>query len=254
MDNDLKIATEMRERDVSWADIGAYFGISRQATIARYSDRIAYKPNPVGSRAARIKKMSDNVSDYMELEGPVTRQMVLDKFDLTPSDYIVLDLPKHLIISPAKRNSSDWTDAEICAQLRQAFRDKKAQVSGATYLGSADYDLWHADKPRGEVISLPGLSVRFGGWAASCELAGIPYGKANRKYTRKWDRQECLRAVADYIDECYEAKIRPTYGGYDLMQRRHPEYPSGSTVRNTVRMGWIDIVTAAVQPDISLAS
>lgn len=167
----------------------------------------------------------------------MTRGTLSEKFPMNYHTYATLNIPRYLVIAPSKSGQKGWTDEEITDALKTALKD-----TGGKYLSSNKYSAWYAEQPAGSRISLPGLGIARGSWIEACRRSGVPHGETSLTYTKGWDIEEILAVVGEYVERCYERKERPVYSGYDEEQKKHKDWPSGSTARNISGMGWTELV------------
>lgn len=120
--------------------------------------------------------------------------------------------------TPRSGRRRDFTDAQICAQLRAAAATHGDPLSVGRY-DSGDH-----------VPSSARIIQRFGAWSTACAAAGLQTRSASRSYVRAFDEQAVVAAVDRYLAD---PASTGSYAGYSDWAKRTPDVPSAQTVRNT---------------------
>lgn len=112
----------------------------------------------------------------------------------------------------------EFSDAQICAQLRAAAKTHGDPLSVGRY-DSGDHE-----------PSSARIIQRFGAWSTACATAGLQTRAASRSYARAFDEQAVVAAVGRYLAE---PASTGSYAGYSDWAKQTPDVPSAQTVRNT---------------------
>ncbi len=146
-------------------------------------------------------------------------------------------MPAHFFVA-AKQKAGErhFSDSQIHDSLKLAA----ASIPGSVLTAGA-YSAWASQFPTGTHISLPGIYLR-GSWRDACAAAGVACGEPRRSYDRRWDVTDVLEIVAEFVELCFERQVTATYNRYDIEQRQHEDWPSGSTLRKLMGVGWAQIV------------
>lgn len=121
-------------------------------------------------------------------------------------------------------------DESLDALRRVAAMSKGRPLSGPFY-----------DAHRGGSLTSTRIIQVFGTWTAACQMAGVePQTSVRSDYTQRWDRLDCLKWVATYL----ETTNRPSFARFDEWVRHQDGAPSAGTVR--LRCGkWLETTRAA---------
>lgn len=124
-----------------------------------------------------------------------------------------------------------YTDREIARALRTAVRMAGEPLSVGKY-----------DKIRAtfEGPSAIRLIQRFGSWSAACEAAGVKSGEAKRNYVRKWERDQIVNLVKEYLTE----PRKVSFADFSLWLKQIKGAPSAATCRN-VGISWSSLLQSA---------
>lgn len=138
----------------------------------------------------------------------------------TVADYLV-DTPEQALLIESRAKTREFTRDEMLEDLRQVW----AKSGSSKGLSKAKYDElagWDSSRP-----STALFEKRFPSWSAACRAAGIPTRTAGtREYTRRFDHDDLVDAVAAYIAETGDT----SFSGYSRWAKARPERPSGSLV------------------------
>lgn len=199
------------------------------------------------ARAGQIEEITQYIND----RGLVTRPEILEKFDLTESQLghlVTAGLETHLILSPGRDYPDVYTRERILDAVRAAWAEEQRINPASTGLSHSRYD-----KLRGPGDPSGPLVVSRYGWAAICAEAGVPAGATMRdpdSYGSTWSEDDILDWVEKYVRDAGARKVRPSFVGYEEWQLTAEGAPSGSTVRNRLRDAdlrtWPAIAMAAV--------
>jgi len=124
-----------------------------------------------------------------------------------------------------------YTDREISRALRTAARIAGEPLSVGKY-----------DKIRStfEGPSAIRLIQRFGSWNAACESAGVKAGEAKRSYIKKWNRDQIVLLVKQYLKE----PGKPSFASFSIWLKQVKDAPSAATCRN-VGHSWSSLLKSA---------
>lgn len=244
----------MRKAGHSYRDIGAKFGMSHEkARNVLTTSGVALPTNTHAYKREERQKEVKALADWLNEHGPVPRSLITEKFGYTSKEINLLvqdGAPGHLILATG-RVMPDMPDEEVMESLRRAWRVFQKAAPDAVGLSHASYDLVR-DPDRD--LSAARITSRYG-WVNACAKAGVPSGgrlRAASTYKHQFSSEQIMNAVSQYVDECREARKRPTYLGYDRWQRTRAGAPSGSLVRMRMdKLGyntWPEIIAAALQP------
>lgn len=120
--------------------------------------------------------------------------------------------------TPRAGRRPEFTDAQICAQLRAAAATHGDPLSVSRY-DSGDHE-----------PSSARIIQRFGAWSTACATAGLRTRAASRRYARVFDEQAVAAAVGRYLAD---PASTGSYAGYSDWAKQTPDVPSAQTVRNT---------------------
>ncbi|MEO6882299.1 MAG: hypothetical protein ABI181_15300 [Mycobacteriaceae bacterium] len=144
--------------------------------------------------------------------------------------------------TPRAGRRPEFSDAQICAQLRAAAATHGDPLSVSRY-DSGDHE-----------PSSARIIQRFGAWSTACAAAGLHTRAASRSYARAFDEQAVVAAVGRYLAE---PAVTGSYAGYSSWAKQTPDVPSAQTVRNTCG-SWVAAkaaaklaATAGVAPEVS---
>lgn len=239
----------LREKGWTFRDVGVKFGVSHE--------RVRQLLGPSASRhhydAIRAKTAArvQEVNDYLD-EHPFTpRDEVMAHFGLTKHQMSTLvregvDATK--MLSPKRTSEMAHPREEIVEAIKRVWGEYRRDNPSAIAMSHSTYDAYRrTDDPSGALIT-----SRYG-WTALCEEADVPSGLTGRSpesYTSAWPRERILAVVCEFLDDCTEKDVRPSYLEYERAQKERKDWPSGSTVRNRLRPDglatWQQIVYAAL--------
>ena len=127
--------------------------------------------------------------------------------------------------------SQRYTNREIVRALRTAVR-----IAGEP-LSVGKYDRIRATFEGPSAIR---LIQRFGSWSAACEVAGVKSGAVKRNYTKKWQREQIVALVKDYLKQSGKA----SFADFSLWLKQINGAPSAATCRN-VGSSWSSLLESA---------
>lgn len=225
--------------------IGDYFGLTRER-VRQILDRAGVDRRNMTEHtdAARLKIMiayGPMIDAAFEESRSINK--VVDQFrDTIPARWVRMHLEgrRHETL---RTNTTPrlWTNEQILTMLRDAS-------SGKGTLSIGDYQRWRASntvssrRPPTHTV----ISWRFGSWRNAVTIAGLADKAPKRAYTRRWERDDAMRAVTLYVDEVLATGQRATFSGYDLWSRERPEHPSGAYVRHLTGMSWSQILRSVL--------
>lgn len=247
---------DLRNKGWSYREIGEKYGLSHER-VRQIIGPDATSPRAWHDRKRKTRQArTEEISAWLEAEGPVARNRVMETWDLTTNqinDMVARrEIPAHLILLPERERPDDFSTEDILDALRRAWANYSSSHPDSSGMSHVSYDrVRRTDDPS------PALVNTRLGWETACEMAEVPSGPATRPkvtYASAWSDDDLLRHVAEYIEFCKEHKQRATYLGYEDWQRMFGgAHPSGTTIRNRMRqrdeplMKWHEIVTAAMR-------
>ena len=224
----------LRERGVSWRDIGDKFDVSGQRVQQLFGSSCA----DISIHRSSRHDLEPQIIEYLEDYGPLPKKKIFEKFSVSESQLARMDLPRNLILS-SRKGGSHFTDEDIVLAVRACAKEKGEPLTSAAYLE------WHRsnkDQP-----SLAALHLRRT-WSETCAMAGITPGTARRKnYGKKYSRESALQCLASFEYEMRKQGLRPTYARYEEFQRSNEGWPSGTTLRTATGMRWVDAIMASAE-------
>lgn len=225
-----QVVAMYRDRGMSLREIGAELGISKQA-VARRLDRagVDRTPSALAKRAKYdvwVRRLPANVDDLLDgtrsldelaakLDGPRAwvRRYLLERFGSLHLAATGGGLPRR------------FTDDAIVAVLQRVARecadDGIEQVTTTEYVG----------RRRDGDPQLATVVQRWENWSSACKAAGIPHRDPGREYQRRWSVDTIVAVLAEYVDACRTAGVRPACAHYNEVWRRVHVAPSMETVR-----------------------
>ena len=241
---------KMRKAGFSYRAIGEKHGLSHERVrqvLHKHGDPSEWARTPsVSKREAKIAE----IEEWLEANGPVARDQVLEQFGLTRAQLTQLiaeGLPSHRMLVSSRQNETTFSDDDIAGAMQNAWAEIQRINPSATGLSHVLYD-----RVRRESDPSAALLVSRFGWENACATAGVPAGISLRPkatYTTRWTDADILAKVREYVDECMADDQRPSYLGYDRWQQYDSDAPSGTLVRNRMRdiglLTWPEIVVAA---------
>ena len=245
----------MRANGASYQEIGDEYGYTREMIRQVLADVPGVEDAWKIAQRQERQELADEVAEWLLVNGPVMRSVVMETFDLSMSQLAAMTtdfaLPSYLILIDSKTRPLDYTEADIVRSLKRVWKRVKKDDPTAEGMAHVAYETH-----RGAEDPSSALLISRYGWNAICEKAGVTPGHATRpldSYSTAWDDEDILDAVAEYVRESLAAKERPAYVGYDRWQRGRDYAPSGSHVRNRMRylgLGtWPEILGAALNRD-----
>lgn len=244
MQSTLEKTLDMRQSGHAWRDIGNRLGMSYESARILAN---AYEQLATDGRLARI-------TAWMSANAPTQKSTVADEFGLTPDELRVLPhiFDPSLFILDRVPRADTFTEDQMIESVQRAWANLQRSEPSAKGLSHKSYNrIRRVDDP-----STATLLLRYESWTDICRAAAVPPGKGarSRVYSRQWDDDALLDAVADYLDDCIATGARPTYMGYDAWQRLDPARPSGATLRQRLAKrhtgayrGWSDIAAEAAK-------
>lgn len=230
------------------ASIGHDYGVTGEAVRQRLA--ALGRPGASGRQSARERRQArmeaatpEVVKAFRELRDvhavasttgvdTTTVRAILDDHDLL-----------HQAVPKVRNKPSQYTDEEILDCIRSAASTQPQGLSHSAYdehakpLTLDDGRRWPTHQT---------ATLRFGSWADACKAAGVEPGRRMRKeYAVKWDAEDCVKAVAAFLEESWAEGNRATVVGYDEWQSDR-EAPSAATVRQRLG-GWSAAVRLAAQ-------
>ena len=235
-DRDFAEVRRMRIEGSSWRKIGEHFGVTGQRVHQLFAEDITEG----GAKRVTRGDVQDDVKEFLETHGPVSRTRVCEKFGISSVQLSRMDVPRHLLLLSRDDNwRTNFTDEEIFEWIRKAAKDVGEPLTTSAYLK------WYEDNP--QAISLAGITLRFG-WTQACEASGVSSGKTRRlSYTRKWDMDQIMVVLSRFISDCIDDEVSPTYAEYERRQKSRSSWPSGSTIRVQAGMKWAEIIDLAAR-------
>lgn len=230
---------QLRAAGLSWASIGDRYGYTGQWMWKRFTR--LHGATAYDARQDERQRLVDKVNKYLDTYGPVTLSTVRSTFDLDPAELRAIrpKLRRGLVLrATVGQQRQVWTDEAALNHLRQAVTECGEPMK------MADYRVYA--KEHG-LISPPGLVVKFGSWGQACAAAGIRTNRGNRRGKSQWSREQVLRIVAQWVEECVIQAKTPTLAQYEIDQRAHPTWPCGTRVRAIVDKPWAEIVVLSGQ-------
>jgi Sigma-70, region 4 len=241
----------MRRAGHTYREIGAHFGVSHERVrqiLAEAGGADAWARTPA---AVRRSKEIETISRWLEENGPIQRDALIEHFGITSSHLTTLvaeGLPSHLILMSGRDTTPQFSDSEVADALVRAWAALLEANPKATGLSHVMYE-----RVRRSTDPSAALLVARYGWEEACKTFGVPPGESWRSkdsYKSRWTDEDMLAQVRMYVEVCREDGRRPSYLGYERWQQERPDAPSGTLVRNRMRDAgwttWPQIVSAAV--------
>lgn len=223
----------LRQGGATLQQIGERFGVTRERVRQILAGLDVERPDPY------VAFEADKVDDVVDrLAAGVTDAKIAEEFDV-PVTWVKRLVRDHSLAHhrPTRRPKMErqFTDEYLLSLIRRTAAERGEPVS------TPKVEAWAKDRG----LRCPSKAVwfsRFGSWSDACARAGVAAAQTRRTYERRWEDDDLLAIVADYVRDCDEAGVRPTFAGYD--EWRGPDRPSAALIR--VRLGgWVDLVERA---------
>ena len=245
----------IKKREAGWTlrEIGDHYKFTYERVRQVMGDDDPSKRDGWATkRQAERDALVAEVTEWLETNGPTSRDVLLDVFDLDLRQLSTLTkhgVPSHLVLASVWERDHEFTQDDIIKAVRRVWAAVQEFKPSAEGLAVATYEeVRSMNEP-----SAAWVASRFG-WDTICEVAGIPSGGRRRpmsSYTSGWSDPELLAWVKRYVDDAVNRGKRPTYNGYDKWQRELDDAPSGTLVRNRLRQSgirtWSETVTTALE-------
>lgn len=224
----------LRERGVSWRDIGDKFDVSGQRVQQIFGEEFS----DITTHRTSRHELEPEIVQYLEDYGPLPKKKIFDKFTVSESQLARMDLPRNLILS-SRQGGSHFSDDDISRAVRACAKQCGEPLTSAAYLE------WHRNNK--DQPSLAALHLRRT-WTETCQMAGVTPGVTRRKhYGKKYSKESALQCLAIFEDEMRKQGLRPTYARYEEFQRSNEGWPSGTTLRTATGMRWVDAIMASAE-------
>jgi Sigma-70, region 4 len=241
----------MRKAGHTYQEIGDRYGVSyervRQVLVA---DGRADAFTRTAARRERVDEIAE-ITTWLHANGPVARNRVLERFELTTQQLnglVAEGVPGYLILTARRSVPPTFSPDDIRDALQRAWTELQAVNPTATGLSHVMYE-----RVRRATDPSAALLVGRYGWENACRKYGIPSGETWREkssYTSRWSDEDILAAVRDYVNYAMTLREKPSYLGYDRWQQEDKNIPSGTLVRNRMRVlglrTWPDVVETAL--------
>jgi DNA-binding transcriptional ArsR family regulator len=222
-------------RGESVASLSVQHGLRREAIAAELAKHGVGEPSP--AREAVLAYVRNHPG--LSVEDLALR---LDLSKSSVSRYLRGAQEQKLVVSRKQSPTQKFTDAEMAAALKEAYRrlpDRSKGLSRKKY----------AALMAGEDVPAAATFIRrYKTWSEACRLAGINAAKARRdNYVQEWSTDDIIDAVAEFI----ESGDHTSYHQYELWARAHGR-PSGPLLVQRLG-GWADARKAAITKTLQAA-
>jgi len=208
------------ERGESVSSMAEQHGLRREAIAAELSKHGVGEPS-----AAR-----EAVLEYVRRNPGLSVDDLSLRLDLSKSSVsrYLRDTPEHrLVVSRKQSPTQKFTDADMAAALKKAFRQLEDRSKG---LSRKRYREIMAGQ---NVPAAATFIRRYGTWSEACRRAGVTAAKARRdNYQRDWEDADIIAAVAEFIETTGET----SYHAYAAWARENHR-PSGPLLVQRIG-GW----------------
>lgn len=225
----------------SIADIAESLGIP----IGELESLLTHRTDDVRTETAQLRSQSadlatERVRAFLYENPGVTLQEVAEATGC-PTSFIRRACPslvRRLTTDSRAASENLWSDAQILEAIRHA----------ATYEYPITAKYFEHLRSIGEISapSVPLMRMRFGGWRAACEAAGVESGEPMRNnYESKWTDTDLLRFASQFLAS---ESGNGTFSEFEDWLGQDVDRPSSATVR--IRLGvWRDVKRAALTAD-----
>lgn len=226
-------------------DIGEYFGLTRER-VRQILNKIGVDRRSMTEHTEinKLKVMAmygrsiDVAFDEVRSIGKVVEQFK----GKIPARWVRQYLEPRKFEALRTNNAPQlWSNEEIVSILRRAS-DGKGSLSIGEYRKWRNSISDSSTRPPTHTV----ISWRFGSWRQAVTVAGLAEHVSRRQYSRRWDSDAAVHAVATYVDEATSSGVRPTFSGYDAWSRQRPDYPSSAYIRHLTGMSWSQILRSVL--------
>lgn len=223
--------------------IGDYFDLTRERVrqilkkngVVRRSaaeHAVASRERSIGQYAAQIDALFDEMRSIPKVVNEMKRYGV-------PARWVEQHLhPRRNECLRTHVVPQIWTNDAILEVLREASQGKGTVTIPSYQKWRKEGALVNGKRPPTHSI----IAWRFGSWRNALASAGLANNPARRTYTRRWTKEDALRAVAIYVNQMNELGKRPTFNGYDIWSRSIEDVPSGAYIRLLTGMSWSQVL------------
>lgn len=135
----------------------------------------------------------------------------------------------HTVSPKSKHKGNKYTDEEILACIREAAEVLTDNFSHTTF---DEYRSNRTFEDGREWPTHQTATLRFNKWSNACEKAEVIPGRTLRdNYSPRWTEEDCVAAVAAFVEYQWEQGGKATVGAYDQWQRGR-DVPATATVRH----------------------
>jgi DNA-binding transcriptional ArsR family regulator len=216
-------------RGESVSSMAEAHGLRREAIAAELSKHGIGEPSPA----------REAVLDYVRSHPGLSIDDLGLRLDLSKSSvsrYLRGTEEQKLVVSRKTSPAQKFTDAEMAAALKEAFRQLDDRSKGLSRKRYKELTVGQ------DVPAAATFIRRYGTWSEACRRAGVTAAKARRdNYVQAWSNDDIVAAVAEFID----TTGLTSYHAYAAWAREN-EKPSGPLLVQRLG-GWADARKLAIQ-------
>jgi DNA-binding transcriptional ArsR family regulator len=215
-------------RGESVSSMSERYGLRREAIAAELATHGIGAPSPA----------REAVLEYVRAHRGLSVEDLSLRLDLSKSSVsrYLRGTPEHrLVVSRKQSPAQKFTDAQMAAALKEAFRQLDDRSKG---LSRKKYREIMAGR---DVPAAATFIRRYGTWSEACRRAGVTAAKARRdNYVQDWSNADIVAAVDEFI----ASTGLTSYHAYAAWARSHGK-PSGPLLVQRLG-GWADARRLAI--------